>query len=638
MTSGRRTCALISFCALFIVTALAQTPVDLSVHNLSPLAGGPTPTRTYASTNDKTAACIFCHAPHSTNAPNTPMWNKQLPAGNPDMYTSSTYVQQSNPISERSKLCLSCHDGTIALGQTVATGDLGVPAKMTGANVIGATDLKRDHPISFTLPARDDGEIASWLRTAPVVSPSPAIQTYDNKVECRTCHDPHVPDNDKKVPKFLVANNESAAMCTTCHDPSRGILTNYLVGAHAMATKNTVNGSTFPYDTAAKNSCVMCHTSHNAAGTGAQLLRSREEAACAVCHTTPSAVSPAPPDVMTALSTALYKHPITTVSGAHDPAEKLPVSDTRHSECQDCHNPHAAQPVSSSIVAPAMPATLLGASGVAATTGTALTSAATHEYEVCFKCHADSSNKPQTTDTNLNAGSFGILPQRASDFVGASPNATRANLRLKFNDITAVSYHPVTRVRNAGAATVPSLRTNMVDASGAVTSQTLTHNSQINCSDCHGNDASRSARAGNTGGVGPHSSGQIHILERTYAIERYNPNFDGSLAEGAPSGAAAAVKFDACNKCHDVAGIVYTEHNFGANAGNGRHQHVNETACATCHDPHGSNNPALVNFDTRIVQPSRATRNLRYTRNANGGGSCELYCHGRDHGPQSYVP
>jgi predicted CXXCH cytochrome family protein len=321
-----------------------------------------------------------------------------------------------------------------------------------------------------------------------------------------------------------------------------------------------------------------------------------------------------------------------TVTGAHDPAEAIPFSGTRHSECQDCHNPHAAQPTSSSTVPPAIPGSLTGTSGFS--TGQQATTPAAHEYEICFKCHSDSTNKPQASDTNLNAGAYGILPQRASEFVGAAPiTTTRANTRIQFNSTT--SFHPVTRPRNAGATVVPSLRTNMVDSGGAPMSRTLNHSSQINCSDCHGNDASRAALPGATGAVGPHSSGQIHILERTYAIEAYNPAFKNALAEGAPSGAAAATKFGACNKCHDVANVVYPGHNFSAGNGN-KHQHINETACATCHDPHGSNNPALINFDTRIVQPSKSTGRLNYTRTATGG-SCELSCHGRNHNGRDYV-
>jgi hypothetical protein len=63
--------------------------------------------------------CMFCHTPH--NAASGPMiWNQKLSERDFPKYSSSTLQSAITPIGpqDSSKLCLSCHDGTIALGDT----------------------------------------------------------------------------------------------------------------------------------------------------------------------------------------------------------------------------------------------------------------------------------------------------------------------------------------------------------------------------------------------------------------------------------------------------------------------------------------------------------------------------------------
>jgi len=54
-------------------------------------------------------------------------------------------------------------------------------------------------------------------------------------------------------------------------------------------------------------------------------------------------------------------------------------------------------------------------------------------------------------------------------------------------------------------------------------------------------------------------------------------------------------------------------------------------SCDTCHAPHSSGAPMLVNFDTSVVS-SGAT----YTRTAPGQGTCTLVCHGETHSAYPY--
>ncbi len=67
----------------------------------------------------KQDVCMFCHTPH--NAASGPMiWNRKLSDKSFPRYSSSTLQAFISPIGpqDSSKLCLSCHDGTIALGDT----------------------------------------------------------------------------------------------------------------------------------------------------------------------------------------------------------------------------------------------------------------------------------------------------------------------------------------------------------------------------------------------------------------------------------------------------------------------------------------------------------------------------------------
>jgi hypothetical protein len=118
-----------------------------SKHNLS--ISGPGSVRA-ASEGD---ICIFCHAPH-TKSGQTPLWNHAASHAAYTPYTSSTLKATVGQPTGSSKLCLSCHDGTIALGMVL---NRSTPIQMrnstgpipSGRSRIG-TDLSGHHPISFT--------------------------------------------------------------------------------------------------------------------------------------------------------------------------------------------------------------------------------------------------------------------------------------------------------------------------------------------------------------------------------------------------------------------------------------------------------------------------------------------------------
>jgi hypothetical protein len=87
------------------VTGIAGTK-----HNLSATGPGPIKAAT------QTQICVFCHTPHGANLLNPPLWNREFSSANYVPYTSPSIQSTVGQPTSYSKLCLSCHDGTIAIG------------------------------------------------------------------------------------------------------------------------------------------------------------------------------------------------------------------------------------------------------------------------------------------------------------------------------------------------------------------------------------------------------------------------------------------------------------------------------------------------------------------------------------------
>ena len=177
--------------------------------------------------------CIFCHAPHRDSLPDlggadAPLWNHQLSSATYTPYTSATMNAVPGQPNGTSKLCLGCHDGTIALEAygktTTGTHFISDASFGTGSKVIG-TDLTNDHPISFTYDAAlvaADGKLNDPATTSII----PGINSMsgliadklldrNGQVQCTSCHDVH---NGQGINKLLKVNNTGSALCLTCHN------------------------------------------------------------------------------------------------------------------------------------------------------------------------------------------------------------------------------------------------------------------------------------------------------------------------------------------------------------------------------------------------------------------------------------
>lgn len=182
----------------WVLSAQAAGTIVNSKHDLTKVAGLDT----------KGEICIVCHTPHNADitTQDAPLWNHKLQTTNYTLYDSPTFNGKAD-ISQPagvSKLCLSCHDGTVALD--AFTGHAGSGAMITGAGNLG-TNLKKSHPVSFTFDAAlvaADGE----LKLPPVG------WVNNGKFECSSCHDVH---NKTGVGAMLHKANTNSALCLECH-------------------------------------------------------------------------------------------------------------------------------------------------------------------------------------------------------------------------------------------------------------------------------------------------------------------------------------------------------------------------------------------------------------------------------------
>ena len=154
--------------------------------------------------------CIFCHTPHDADntVADAPLWNHDITTATFIPYDSPTLDATVGQPLASSKLCLSCHDGTVALDNY--GGSTGGTAFIGGGDLVG-TDLRTEHPISFTYDAAlvtADGGLND-----PASGPVLALLLGD-QVECASCHDVH---NATGLTNLLTVSNASSALCLTCH-------------------------------------------------------------------------------------------------------------------------------------------------------------------------------------------------------------------------------------------------------------------------------------------------------------------------------------------------------------------------------------------------------------------------------------
>ena len=506
-----------------------------SKHNLSTSGLGA------IKASGESQVCIFCHTPHNARQDIPYLWNRSAQTTNYTPYNSSTmFPTIVGQPTGASKLCLSCHDGTIALGAVLSEP---TPISFIGANTLSgrstslATDLSNDHPVSFNYQSSITSGNTELVAASTLIG-SPVQLDSTGQLQCTACHDPH----DDAFGKFLVMSNQGSALCITCHTKS-----GWAGSTHATSilkySGTGVNPLPNATTTVAENACGNCHRPHTAGRHQRLLKQVKEEDNCLACHSGQVATQS---NIASEL-TKIYRHPVGATTGAHDAAEdfKAPGGVTKHVVCEDCHNPHQVK--NTTAVAPLVSGRNTGVQGI--TAAGLKTTNASNLYEICFKCHADAPNNVITTAEITRK-----FPQ--------------VNTRLEFLPGNP-SSHRVEPGGSSGAA-VPSLLT-----------PTYTNTSILYCTDCHGSET-----APPTGAKGPHGSRNKHLLVANYIT-----------ADGPESASAYAL----CYKCHNRNNFAIQQNPENLHW---VHVVDAKTSCATCHDPHSSSGyNRLINFNTGVVQP-----------------------------------
>jgi len=209
--------------------------------------------------------CIYCHTPHKSAEQNL-IWNHTLgtgnysfgatgPSGTPGR--SQTSVGTSLPVSTTTfgagptKMCMSCHDGSVAIGvlNNIGSGVGGtIPTSPTTLNgtsmqIAAATGgMGGNHPVAIPYPdqagavynnittgvttgfasAAGSGgwaDVASVQATGVKLHGGPSPGSYG--MECSSCHDVHnntVATTEGSPGKyFLRVSGDNSALCLACH-------------------------------------------------------------------------------------------------------------------------------------------------------------------------------------------------------------------------------------------------------------------------------------------------------------------------------------------------------------------------------------------------------------------------------------
>lgn len=490
---------------LVVLTVITCVPMVYAI-----VAGSP---HDFSPGKDGSETCQYCHTPHMALS-KTPLWNHRLSEAVYSIYSSSSLDAKLGQPTGSSKLCLSCHDGTIALESTIRGG--GGHTFMPPGKARLGTDLSDDHPISFVYSSNLSDKDPQ-LRNPETLPEEVKLDKFQ-ELQCTTCHDPH----DNTFGDFLVTTNINSNLCLKCHN-----LDNWTASLHATSNVLIKNANddylkNTGYDTVAENGCLSCHQPHSAGRPERLFHFASEENNCLNCHNGQVAKN------MVDDFNKLTGHFTDQYEGIHDIEESATNAPT-HVECSDCHNPHAI--ITRSAEAPFVTGALKAVSGVSAE-GIEIDNAI-YQYEVCYKCHAINSSFQSPT-----------IPRQI----------TQTNTTLEF-DQTNPSYHPVTfRGKNLN---VPSLKSG------------LDESSRIYCTDCHSSDSTSQAK-------GPHGSIYPYLLAKRYETDDgteeapstyelcYNCHDRESILgdESFPEHSSHIVdEKTPCSVCHDPHGISFSQGN-----------------------------------------------------------------------------
>ncbi len=212
-----------------------------SVHDFSKIVNADYTNGTAIGWSTGGEICVVCHTPHASDETVTlaPLWNHKVTGSTFTMYDSGTSSPSFDGTTEAvtngvSVLCLSCHDGSVAIdsfGDTTGGDMIGDTDLATGSRNIGETsggngNLKNDHPISFVYT--EDSTDAGMHPSSRSVTIGSGTRTNDGtiasemlsggKVQCTSCHDVHNNFVNAENYRLLKVSMQGSALCLTCHN------------------------------------------------------------------------------------------------------------------------------------------------------------------------------------------------------------------------------------------------------------------------------------------------------------------------------------------------------------------------------------------------------------------------------------
>jgi predicted CXXCH cytochrome family protein len=209
----KKLAGLTAVAGLFIAGTTSAQGIENSAHDFS----------ADITWNDTGEICKVCHIPHMTTTAvdDAPLWNHTQTTATgftPYSNTATMDATMAQPTGI-SLLCLSCHDGTVALdsfgGNGISPGTL-IGAVNAAANV--TKDLSNDHPISITYNISTQADMNDPTGTLSGlglnIDDDLLFGAGNDQVECASCHDVH---DDAGNSKLLVVDNAGSALCQTCH-------------------------------------------------------------------------------------------------------------------------------------------------------------------------------------------------------------------------------------------------------------------------------------------------------------------------------------------------------------------------------------------------------------------------------------
>lgn len=205
---------------------------------VSEVAAGDPPTGGW---NGRGEICRVCHVPHDHGRAaqyylNGLLWNHAVSAASYTMYNSSWSSSLNGAQSAQpdgvAKLCLGCHDGTVAIDTfDKYAGTAGnviqsiYGGKLAGFRVVGNfldganLDLRGTHPLSIVYDTTADPKLRPTSTTMGT-SGTIADVLDGGKVQCSSCHDVHDQESVAGTHLLRVAQNVAGSrsgLCLTCH-------------------------------------------------------------------------------------------------------------------------------------------------------------------------------------------------------------------------------------------------------------------------------------------------------------------------------------------------------------------------------------------------------------------------------------